>query len=176
MVVDEAVAARLRAVRVFLTDVDGVLTDGGVVMGGGFETKRFDIRDGLGLKLLQRSGIRVGFVSARPSAATQERAADLKIDWVRQSSRPKTEVVAELLAELGLGWGDVSFMGDDVLDLGVMRRVGFAAAPGDARPEARRAAHYVSEAPGGRGAVREVVDLLLQAQGKWEPLLAEIAS
>jgi 3-deoxy-D-manno-octulosonate 8-phosphate phosphatase (KDO 8-P phosphatase) len=168
---------RLRRVRLFLTDVDGVLTDASVLMGtGGVELKRFDIRDGLGLKLLQQEGIRVGFVSARPSMATTARAEDLGIDFLRQSPAPKVEAVEELLTKTGLGWEDVSFMGDDVLDLGVLKRVGFAAAPADATESVRNLVQHVTTARGGHGAVREVVEMILKAQGRWPALLAKFAS
>jgi 3-deoxy-D-manno-octulosonate 8-phosphate phosphatase (KDO 8-P phosphatase) len=173
---DEALNSRLRRVKLFLTDVDGVLTDAGVVMGGGFETKRFDIRDGLGIKLLQRCGFRVGWVSARPSQATNERAADLGVDLVLQSSKPKAKVIAELLEPMNLSWEHVLFMGDDILDLGPLRRAGFSAATADAHPEVKSVVHYICQNAGGRGAVREVVELLLKAHEKWDPLLAEFAS
>lgn len=168
---------RLRRIRLFLTDVDGVLTDASVLMGtGGVELKRFDIRDGLGLKLLQQEGIRVGFVSARPSAATTARAEDLGIDFLHQSPAPKVQAVEELLKQTGLGWEDVSFMGDDVLDLGVLKRVGFAAAPADANESVRGVVQHVTAARGGHGAVREVAEMILKAQGRWPALLAKFAS
>lgn len=168
--------ARLRAIRLFLCDVDGVLTDGIVVMGGGGEWKSFDIRDGFGLKLLQLQGLKVGWVSARPSQATSERAAELKIDFLRQSSTPKVTLVETLLAETGLTWEQVSYMGDDVLDLGVLKRAGFSAAPADALPEAKHIAQYICHAAGGRGAVREVAEMILRAQGLWDPLVEKFSA
>ena len=167
---------RLRAVKLFLCDVDGVLTDSSVYMGGGTESKRFDIRDGLGLRLLQQSGIRVGWVSARPSPATTQRAEDLKVDFLHQSPVPKVDAIAELLAKNGFTWAEVSYMGDDLVDLGALKRAGFAAVPSDAIAEAKALAHHVTLAAGGHGAVREVVDLVLRAQGHWEPLVAKFAS
>ena len=168
---------RLRRVRLFLCDVDGVLTEARVTMGGAHgEQKVFHIRDGLGLRLLQNEGIRVGWVSARPSHATTERAQDLKVDFVRQSSAPKVSVVEDLLRETGLAWEETLFMGDDVLDLGVLRRAGFAAVPADAIDEARRMAHYVCRRGGGCGAVREVVDMVLKAQGRWDAMIERYAS
>ncbi|MEI6340615.1 MAG: hypothetical protein WCR07_01555 [Verrucomicrobiota bacterium] len=171
------VTSRLRRIRLFLCDVDGVLTEGRVTMGGPQgEQKVFHIRDGLGLRLLQGEGIRVGWVSARPSQATTERANDLKVDILRQSSAPKVAVVEGLLQELGVAWEETLFMGDDVLDLGVLRRVGFAAVPADGIEEARRMAHYVCRRAGGCGAVREVVDLVLKAQGRWDSMIEKYAS
>jgi 3-deoxy-D-manno-octulosonate 8-phosphate phosphatase (KDO 8-P phosphatase) len=177
MTIPAELLPRLQRIRMFLCDVDGVLTEAGVFMGtGGVEFKRFDIRDGLGIKLLQREGFKVGFVSARPSPATTARAEDLGIDFLHQSAVPKVEAVEELLKKTGLGWDEISFMGDDVLDLGVLKRAGFAAAPADAHEAARASAHYVTTQPGGRGAVREVAEMILRAQGRWEPLLAKFAS
>ena len=177
MAISADLRPRLRRIRLFLTDVDGVLTDAGVFMGtGGVEFKRFDIRDGLGLKLLQQEGIRVGIVSARPSAATTARAADLGIDIVHQSPAPKVQAVEEILAQTGFSWDEVAFMGDDILDLGVLRRVGVAAAPADAHESVRSTVKYVTTALGGHGAVREVVEIILQAQGRWPALLTKFAS
>lgn len=163
--------ARLRAVRLFLCDVDGILTDTAVTMGGPDEFKRFHIQDGLGLRLLQKNRIPVGWVSARPSHATALRAADLKIDFLHQGDGSKVKAVEAILQTSGLGWGDVCFMGDDVVDLGVLRRAGLAATVANAIPEAKAVSHYVTTLPGGGGAVREVVDLILKAQGHWEGLI-----
>lgn len=176
MTVPAELLPRLQAVKLFLCDVDGVLTDSSVFMGAGGEFKRFNIRDGLGLRLLQQAGIKVGWVSARPSPATIERANDLKVDFLHQASTPKVEAIAEILSKTGLTWADISYMGDDVVDLGALKRAGLAAVPGDAIAEAKAMAHYVAQAGGGHGAVREVVDLILHAQGQWEPVLAKFAS
>ncbi len=171
------VLERARRVRLFLCDVDGVLTDATVTMGGGVESKNFHIRDGLGLRLLrQHAGIRVGWISARPSTATIMRAEDLKVDFLKQSPAPKVEVVEGLLAECGLKWEEALYMGDDVVDLGVMRRAGLATAPADAIEEVRSMAHWVCSRPGGKGAVREAVDLVLKAQGYWDSMVAKFAS
>ena len=176
MTVSPDLLPRLRAVKLFLCDVDGVLTDASVFMGAGQELKRFNIRDGLGLRLLQQAGIQVGWVSARPSPATTERAHDLKVDFLHQSPAPKVEAITGILAQAGCTWADVSYMGDDLVDLGALQRAGFAAVPGDAIAEAKARAHYVTQAAGGHGAVREVVELVLRAQGQWEPLVAKFAS
>lgn len=167
--------AGLRRIKFFICDVDGVLTDATVIMGSGFEAKAFHIRDGLGLRLLQAEGLRVAWVSARPSLATTERANDLKIDFILQSSTPKVGVIEELLAQTGIGWPEVLYMGDDVVDLGAMKRAGVAVAPADAILEVRAVAHYVCRLAGGHGAVREIADLLLRAQDKWEPLIAKFS-
>ncbi|HAB18898.1 MAG TPA: phenylphosphate carboxylase subunit delta [Verrucomicrobiota bacterium] len=177
MTIPEVLLPRLRAIRLFLCDVDGVLTDGGVFMGaGGVEMKRFDIRDGLGLRLLQQAGVKVGWVSARPSSATTERANDLKVDFLVQSPAPKIESIGTLLAQAGFGWDATAYMGDDVIDLAPLRRARFAAAPADAHPEARASAQYVCSVDGGRGAVREVVELILRGQERWEAVVAKFAA
>jgi len=165
--------ARLKAVRLFLCDVDGVLTDGSVYLGGMREIKRFNIRDGLGMIFLQRAGLKVGWVSARPSPVTKARAAELKIDFlVQQGDRiSKTGAVEKLLHRTKLDWDAVCFVGDDVVDLGPLARAGLAVAVADARPDVKTAAHYVTHAAGGHGAVREVAEMILQAQGKWDSIV-----
>jgi len=165
--------SRLKRIKLFLCDVDGVLTDGSVFIGGEREFKRFFIRDGLGLVLARRAGLKVGWVSARPSRATKLRAKELKIDFlVQQGDKTgKTAAIEELLSREKLDWPDVCFVGDDVIDLGPLTRAGLAVAVGDAVPEAKAAAHYVTKARGGGGAVREAVELILKAQEKWQPFL-----
>jgi 3-deoxy-D-manno-octulosonate 8-phosphate phosphatase (KDO 8-P phosphatase) len=166
---------RLRRIKLFLCDVDGVLTDGTVWMGKGVEAKQFNIRDGLGLKLLQRNGIKVGWVSRRPSPATQERAADLKIDFLAQSDSGKVKAIEAILKQAGLNWEDVCYVGDDVVDVGALQRAGVSVAVKDAVAEAKAAAAHVTRSCGGRGAVREVVELILKAQRKWESTVDEYA-
>ncbi len=177
MLYDDNILARARRVRLFVCDVDGVLTEANVTMGTGAETKTFNIRDGLGLRLLQsEAGIRVGWVSARPSDATSFRAKDLQIDFVHQSSTPKVQAIEDLLRETRLTWDQILYMGDDVVDLGALRRAGLAAAPADAIPEAKALAQFITVNPGGRGAVREAVELVLKAQGHWERIIEKFSS
>jgi 3-deoxy-D-manno-octulosonate 8-phosphate phosphatase (KDO 8-P phosphatase) len=160
----------------FGCDVDGVLTDSGVWMGEAGEAKRFNIRDGLGLRLLQRAGIRVAWVSHRESVATTRRAADLKVDFLHQSSASKSAVIERILGEMGLTWAAVCFMGDDLVDLGALRRAGLAVTVPDSVAEARAVAHYTTRAAAGHGAVREVAEMILQAQGQWAPLVEEYSA
>ena len=169
-----SLVTRLKRIKLFLCDVDGVLTDGSVFIGGEREVKRFNIRDGLGLVLARRAGLKVGWVSARPSLATKMRAKELKIDFLVQQGDKlsKTGAVEKLLAREKISWDEVCFVGDDVVDLGPLARAGLGVAVGDARPEAKAAADFVTSAVGGRGAVREVIEMILQAQGKWEPVIA----
>jgi 3-deoxy-D-manno-octulosonate 8-phosphate phosphatase (KDO 8-P phosphatase) len=174
--ISPALRRKLKSIKLFLCDVDGVMTDGTVYMGGGVETKRFHIRDGLGLKFLQRHGIKVGWVSRRPSGATQQRADDLKIDFLIQHQGGKIPGVEEILRETGLNWEDVCYVGDDVVDIGVIRRVGLGVAVGDGVAEAKAAADYVTKAPGGLGAIREIVEMILKAQNKWDLVISEYAN
>jgi len=170
-------AARLRRVKLLLCDVDGVLTDGTIFIGGEREFKRFSIRDGLGLVVARRAGLKVGWVSARPSLATKLRADELKVDFLVQQgdSLSKTAAVETLLAQENLNWSDVCFVGDDIIDLGPLKRAGLAVAVGDAMAEPKAAAHYVTKAAGGHGAVREIIELILQAQGKWQSFVERYA-
>jgi len=168
-----ALKSRLRKVKLLLCDVDGVLTNGTVLLGEGKEYKAFNIQDGLGLLLLKRHGIKVGWISNRPSAVTQQRAEELKIDFLHQAKGSKVEAVESILAQTGAKWEEVCYMGDDIVDLGVLKRAGVAVAVVNAIVEARKIAHYVTEAEGGRGAVRETVRLIFEAQGKWDGIVEE---
>lgn len=173
---DPQLQQRLQRVKLFLCDVDGILTDAGVYMGGAEETKRFNIRDGFGLRLLQRQGVKVGWVSHRTSVATTRRAEDLQVDFLHQTPGSKVEAIEGLLAQTHLTWDEVCFMGDDLVDLGALKRAGLAVTVSQAIPEAKALAHYVTRAAGGHGAVREVAELILKAQGKWAPLVAEYSA
>jgi 3-deoxy-D-manno-octulosonate 8-phosphate phosphatase (KDO 8-P phosphatase) len=169
-----SLVTRLKRIKLFLCDVDGVMTDGAVLIGAGREIKRFDIRDGFGLVLLRRVGLQVGWVSSRPSPATRLRARELKIDFLVQQevSRSKVAAVERLLRQTRRHWDEVCYVGDDVMDLGVLRRAGVAVAVGNGIREVKVAAHYVTRAPGGHGAIREVVEMILKAQGKWDSIIA----
>jgi 3-deoxy-D-manno-octulosonate 8-phosphate phosphatase (KDO 8-P phosphatase) len=168
---------KLVRIKLFLCDVDGVLTDGSIFIGGEREFKRFNIRDGLGLVLARRAGLKIGWVSARPSLATKLRADELKIHFlVQQGDRlSKTGAIEELLAQEKLGWNDVCFVGDDIVDLGPLKRAGVSVAVADGVAEAQAAADFVTRVAGGRGAVREVLEMILRAQGKWKPFVAHYA-
>lgn len=166
-------AERARRVRLLLFDVDGVLTDGKILLhADGSESKQFDIRDGTAIVLAQRAGLTTGLLSARQSAATAERAAQLRIPIVRQGAGDKLETLGEILAMEGIGEDEVAYMGDDLLDLPVLGRVGLATSPSDAAPEVRERVHWISSRRGGDGAVRELVELVLKAQGRWKTLLS----
>ena len=168
--------SRLRKVKLFLCDVDGVLTNGTVLMGEGKEYKTFNIQDGLGLLLLKRNGIKVGWISNRPSAVTQQRAEELRIDFLQQDKGNKVAAAESILSRTGLAWAEVCFMGDDVVDLGVLKRAGVAVAVANAIDEAKELADYVTSAEGGHGAVRETVRLILEAQDKWKRVISECSA
>ncbi len=164
---------RARRVKLMIFDVDGVLTDGGLRYGpDGEQIKAFNVLDGHGIKLLQQAGIKAAIISARSSDIVARRAGDLGIAHLMQGVHDKREGFEKLLAQTGLGAEDCGFMGDDVIDLPVMTRVAFAASVPNGHPEVRNRAHYVTELGGGRGAAREVCDLLLRAHDKYEAALA----
>ncbi len=159
--------ARAARVRLLLLDVDGVLTDGSLWYGPeGEALKAFDVRDGHGLVML-RDHVELGILSGRPAGPTRARLEDLRIRHASFGNREKLPAYQELLARLGVADQDAAFMGDDVNDLPVLRRVGLSACPADAAPEVLAEAHLVTRSPGGRGAVRELCQLILQAKGLW---------
>ncbi|HWW74162.1 MAG TPA: HAD hydrolase family protein [Pyrinomonadaceae bacterium] len=165
----DEVERRAARVELLLLDCDGVLTDGRITpVPGGDELKSFHTRDGHGLVMLHRAGVRSGIISGRTSRLVEMRAADLGIAFVRQGALDKVEAFESLLAEAGVRPDGAAFVGDDVVDIPLMRRCGLAVAVADATPETRAAAHYVTRLPGGFGAVREVCELILKAQGRWE--------
>ncbi len=169
--------ARAARIRLLLMDVDGVLTDGRYWSvpdgrGGLVETKAFDSQDGLALQWLKRVGIGAGVISGRVSPATEERARQAGFAWVFQGHVEKIPILERILAEAPLAAEEVAYVGDDLTDVAIMRRVGLAVATANARAEVKPAAHYVTAAPGGQGAVREVVELLLKAQGRWDEILS----
>jgi 3-deoxy-D-manno-octulosonate 8-phosphate phosphatase (KDO 8-P phosphatase) len=164
-------------IRLLLFDVDGVLTDGRILLhADGSESKQFSIRDGTGLVWAQKAGLRTGLLSARHSLATSARAAQLGVHIVRQQAGDKLETYCRLLQEERIADEEVAFMGDDLLDLPVLRRVGLSAAPADATGEVRARVDWISAAAGGQGAARELVELVLRAQGRWERLVAAYLS
>ena len=169
---DEAFAERCRRLRLVLSDVDGVLTDGRVwLLPSGEELKAFHIRDGLGMVMAQKAGLRVGLLSGRASPAVDARARELGLSIVRQGLADKAAALRELLAAEGLDATQVAFMGDDVNDLGVMAEVALTAAPADAPFEVRAAAFMITQAAGGQGCFREFLEAILRARGDWDRLL-----
>jgi 3-deoxy-D-manno-octulosonate 8-phosphate phosphatase (KDO 8-P phosphatase) len=158
-------------VKLLLTDVDGVMTDGSIYITADGEFKQFSIQDGLGLVLLRKCGIKVGWISARPSQITTRRGEELRIDFLSQEKGSKVAAAENILATTGLNWAEVCFVGDDIVDLCLLKKAGVAVAVANAIDEAKSLAHYVTAARGGHGAVREIVTMILKAQGKWTPLV-----
>jgi len=164
-----AARARARRVEMILMDVDGTLTDGTLdVLPDGEEVKSYNVRDGLGILLAQLAGLRLGIISGKTSKALERRAERLRIFELHQGILDKTKALGEILAKQALPAEAVAYIGDDLGDVEVMKSVGLAAAVADAHPEVRRRAHYVCRAAGGRGAVRELIEFILEAQGKWD--------
>jgi 3-deoxy-D-manno-octulosonate 8-phosphate phosphatase (KDO 8-P phosphatase) len=177
----QQVRDRASKIKLLLTDVDGVLTNGKLfhfpdAAGNMVETKGFDSQDGIAQQWMQWKGLKTGVISGRESLATAERARQVKMNYVYQGHIEKIPILEKIMAEAGLRPEEVAYAGDDLTDLVVMRRVGFAIAVANARPEVKREAHYVTEATGGNGAVREVIEIILDAQGFWTEILEKYAS
>jgi 3-deoxy-D-manno-octulosonate 8-phosphate phosphatase (KDO 8-P phosphatase) len=168
-----SIDAKARQVRLVLFDVDGVLTDGKVLLHpDGTESKQFDIKDGTGIVLAQRAGLTIGFLSARTSTPTAQRAAQLGVTLLHQGVASKLETYEQIVDELLLEDEQVAYMGDDVMDLPVLQRAGLSAAPADAVDDVRSRVHWVSHANGGQGAARELIEIILRAQDHWNGLIA----
>lgn len=164
--------ARARVLRVVLLDVDGVLTDGTLAMAGdGSEYKSFSIRDGAAVVWAQQAGLEIGLLSGRASEATTRRAQELRISLVLQGVTDKRAAYLDLVGRQGLKDAHVAYMGDDLIDLPVLRRVGLSAAPRDACDAVRQHVHYVTTAVAGHGAVREFLELILRGRGRWDELV-----
>ena len=173
-----SVALKKKAVqiKVLLMDVDGTMTDGSVTLlsqedGSALEVKTFDAHDGQGLTLAQTAGLRTGCITGRESAALLRRAREMKMEFIYMKQPLKMPAYEEILAKAGVSDAAVAYIGDDLPDIPLMRRAGLAIAVGDATPEAKKAAHYVTRSTGGRGAIREAVELILKSKGIWEEMI-----
>lgn len=163
---------RGRRIKLVIFDVDGVLTDGGIILdGGNNEYKKFNVRDGHGIKLLQQSGVEVALISGRYSRVVEKRAAELGIKWVYQRCLDKAAAYVELLEKFGMGDEEVAFLGDDIVDLPILIRAGLPAAVADAHPEAKKRALLVTAARGGAGAARELIEFILKSKGLWNEII-----
>jgi 3-deoxy-D-manno-octulosonate 8-phosphate phosphatase (KDO 8-P phosphatase) len=164
-------------IKLLLLDVDGVLTDGAVTIhSDGSESKSFGIRDGIAMVWAQRAGLKVGLLSARLSATTPHRAAQLGITIIQQGVLNKVEGYERILADLGVSDDEVAYMGDDIVDLAVLARVGLSAAPADAVQEVRDRVDWISGADGGSGAVRQLIETILKAQHRWDAIVERYAT
>ena len=168
------IEARCEPIELILSDVDGVMTDGGVIFNNqGIETKQFFVRDGMGIKLWQRAGYRFGVITARTSHIVKVRAAELGIEILRQGFDDKFTTGRDVMNSLNLRPEQVCFIGDDLTDLRLLKSVGLGVAVADAVEEMRNAAHYVTNVGGGRGAVREKIELILKAKKRWQDVVAK---
>jgi 3-deoxy-D-manno-octulosonate 8-phosphate phosphatase (KDO 8-P phosphatase) len=170
------IASLAAPIKMVLMDVDGVLTDGRLYNfpdrdGNMVETKGFDSQDGIALQWLNQHGIKTGVISGRVSLATAERARQVKMTYVYQGHTEKIPILEEILADCKMAKEEIAYIGDDLTDVVIMHRVGFAVATANARPEVKKEAHYVTQAVGGSGAVRETIELILQAKGLWGDVL-----
>ncbi len=168
----QAALPKAKSIKILLLDVDGVLTDGSLIYSHeGQESKAFNTQDGFGLRLLQEAGLELGVITARSSEAVARRCANLKMRYIYQGAGNKMEAYREIIRESGCKPFEIAYMGDDWLDLALLTRAGFSAAPANAVPEVQKAVHYTAEQSGGHGAVREICNLILEAKGRYQELL-----
>jgi len=170
------VASKAKQILVLLMDVDGTLTDGSVTLAStpdnhALEIKTFDAHDGQGLTLAVTAGLRTGVITGRASAALRRRCKELDVEFVYEKQGHKIAAYEDVLRRTGVKESEVAYLGDDLPDLTIMRRVGLAVAVANATPEVRRAADYRTKAPGGKGAARELVELILKSKGVWEEMI-----
>jgi len=164
---------KLKKIKMLILDVDGVMTDGRIIMDDeGREIKNFHVRDGHGIKVLQRYGIKVALLTGRKSKVVEYRARDLDIKDVYQKVYNKKEVFEKILKKYKLSAEEAAFIGDDIIDVPVLKSVGFSVAVADAIDVVKKSVHYVTENQGGNGAVREICEMILKAQGKWPEIAA----
>ena len=166
---DQDIIDRARRIKLLILDCDGVLTDGRIIMlPGSDETKTFDVKDGHGIVMAQRAGLRIAIISGRKSSVVRVRATELGVTHLYEMAWVKTEPYEKVLAEEGLTDEEVCYVGDDVVDIPLLRRAGLGVAVADAVEETKKHSHIVTERGGGRGAVREVIEFILKAQDKWD--------
>jgi 3-deoxy-D-manno-octulosonate 8-phosphate phosphatase (KDO 8-P phosphatase) len=169
--------ARLKRIKLLLMDCDGVMTDGRIwLTPDGDEQKAFHSRDGQGISIWHRAGLKSGIISGRTSSGVKRRAHELKMDYVHAYAKDKTVALEEILAEAKASPDECCYIGDDLGDIAVMRKVGFAVAVADAASDTKAAAHYITNLAGGRGAVREIIELILKAQNRWDELVAQVTA
>jgi 3-deoxy-D-manno-octulosonate 8-phosphate phosphatase (KDO 8-P phosphatase) len=172
MRIPAAVRSKAKKIELLLLDVDGVLTDGAIVIDdGGNESKHFHVRDGQGIALLKRTGIDVGFITGRRSKVVRSRARELGVKLIYQGVGNKATVYKQIKAKTGLRDDQIAYAGDDLPDLAILGKTGLAITVPEAGPELSDVADYVTQARGGRGAVREIAELLLKAQGRWQQVI-----
>jgi 3-deoxy-D-manno-octulosonate 8-phosphate phosphatase (KDO 8-P phosphatase) len=167
--------AKIAPVKMLLMDVDGVLTDGSIIWDDkGVQSMMFNVKDGFGVHWVRKLGIKSGIITGKTSNIVLHRARELQLEEVHQGAIQKLPVYEEIKAKYGFSDADMAFIGDDILDLPLLKRVGFSAAPADAHSEVTKMVDFVSKYPGGKGAVREIIDLIIKVHGKWETFLEDI--
>jgi len=168
---------KISRIKLILMDVDGVLTDGGIILGSqGMEIKIFNVQDGAGITMARLAGLKVGILTGRLSEAVQQRATELHFDVVSQGHFNKLTEYEQIKQSLAVSDLEVAYIGDDILDLDVLRRVGFSIAVANARPEVKSEVDFITATSGGKGAVREVVDLILKTQNRWHAIVDQMLS
>ncbi len=171
---DKDIIERAKKIKLLILDVDGVMTDGSIILDNeGNEFKRFHVRDGHGVKMLNRAGLKVAIITGRKSRAVEKRAEELGVEEIYQGIFKKSAVYESLLQKYNLSDENVAFMGDDIVDIEILRKAGLSAVPSDAVEEAKKLALFVSTKNGGRGAVREFIELILKSSGRWESVSGE---
>ena len=164
--------ARMQSIELILSDVDGVMTDGGITYDNqGIETKTFHVRDGMGIKLWQKTGHRFGVITARSSHIVKLRMDELGVDFIRQGTDQKLAAAQQIIEELNLETQNVCYIGDDLTDVGLMKSVGMSASVADAADDVKKVADYVTKSAGGKGAIRELIEMILKSQKRWNELL-----
>jgi len=172
MLAEEDLKDKAKKIKLLLLDVDGVLTDGRIIYdSGGGDIKFFDVHDGLGVYVLRKSGIKTILITAKGSRAIRPRARDMRVEEVFENISPKTAVLDKILKKYHVDISEICFVGDDLVDLGLMKKVGFPVAVFNAAPEVKLVAAYITLKEGGRGAVREIAELILKSQDKWQEVL-----
>jgi 3-deoxy-D-manno-octulosonate 8-phosphate phosphatase (KDO 8-P phosphatase) len=170
--IDEIVAEKIKLINCLILDVDGVLTDGRIIINDlGNETKHFNVRDGHGLKLLMREGFDIIIITGRTSQVVEHRAKELGITDIYQGAKNKVEILEEIFRKKHISGESVAYIGDDIVDIPVFKKVGFSVAVADASEHAKKSADYISKRNGGQGAVREICEMILMVQGKWDDVV-----
>lgn len=169
---DQIFIDRIKKIKMLIFDVDGVLTGGEIIIGNNeIELKQFNVQDGMGITLAREAGLKTGIITGRRSEAVVKRSVELKFDVICQGASDKLPALDKIMKDNKLEYDDICYMGDDLLDLSIMKRVGVCASPANARAEVKKISDIVACARGGEGAVREIIELILQIQGKWKELV-----
>jgi len=168
--------SNLAGIRAIFMDVDGILTDGKIILGNSIELKSFHVRDGMAIAIARRCNIKIGFITNRSSDAVKRRADELKIDFLSQGTHNKLSCLKEISSTEKISMNEICYIGDDIIDIPVLKNVGFSATVADAPDEIKRCVHYISKKNGGCEAVRDIIQHVLSAQGKWDRTINDMIS